>query len=601
MAVDLAEVFTYPYDSDLIMRRQKSIRRALLAREGVAYVDRRVAILGGATTDDVKNVLELFLLESGVRPTFYQSEYNKYYEDAVFGAPELEEFAPEIVVIYTSAVNIINVPELGETAEQVAAKVEAEVARYRTIWERLGRFSAVIVQNNFELPPHDYLGSLSASAPYGMARYIAALNEGLAREAAARDGLYIHDLHALAARTGARWHDANQYFAYKLAQSYDVIPLAALGLAKIIRAILGRSKKCLVLDLDNTLWGGVIGDDGVDGIAIGHETPAAEAYTAFQRYVKSLAARGVILAVCSKNEDDVARSGLHHPDSVLAESDFAAFYANWQPKNVNIAAIAREINIGTDSLVFIDDNPAERAIVRQSLPEVAVPEVDPTDVMSYIRAIEGAGYFEPVTVSADDLKRTATYRENRARAELAASAEDYDTYLASLAMRAEIDSFAPVYYDRIAQLTNKSNQFNLTTRRYTRADIERMAEDERYITLYGRLEDRFGDNGLISVVIGEKQGDSLDILLWLMSCRVLKRGMEQAMLDALVTRARAAGCRRLLGHYLPTKKNKMVAELFDEFGFTRLSEDEDGNRDYVQVLAAYEPQARFIKVSSREE
>lgn len=599
MAVDLAKIFTYPYDNDLLMRKQKSIRRALLARESVSYIKKRVAILGGSTTDDIKNILELFLLEAGICPTFYQSEYNRYYEDAVFGAPELEDFQPEIIIIYTGAVNIINRPQLNDTLDTVNEKIKAEIARYRTIHEKLARFKAVIIQNNFERPPYDDLGSLSASAPYGMARFINLLNEELAREAADFPNVYLHDLNSLAARAGAKWHNLSQYYAYKLAQDYDFIPAAALGIAKIIRAILGKGKKCLVLDLDNTLWGGIIGDDGIDGIAIGNETPLAESFTAWQTYVKSLKERGVILAVCSKNDDEVARSGFNHPDSVLKADDFIAFYANWQPKNINIQAIARDINIGTDSLVFIDDNPAEREIVRQNLPEVAVPEVTAGDITSYIQAIEGAGYFEPAAISADDLKRSATYQENKARAALLSSAEDYDTYLASLAMRAEIDSFVPVYYDRIAQLTNKSNQFNLTTIRYTRADIERMAADDKYITLYGRLEDKFGDNGLVSVVIGQKIGDSVEILLWLMSCRVLKRGMENAMLDALVERAKAAGARRLLGKYIPTKKNKMVAELFDDLGFTRLSEDESGVRDYVLILGSYTNHGRFIRRSIR--
>lgn len=598
MAVDLAKIFTYPYDNDLLMRKQKSIRRALLARENVSYTKKRVAILGGSTTDDIKNILELFLLEAGISPTFYQSEYNRYYEDAVFGAPELEDFQPEIIIIYTSAANIINKPQLNDTLAAVKTKVQSEIARYRKVHEKLARFNAVIIQNNFERPPYDDLGSLSFSAPYGMARFINLLNEALAAETADFPNVYLHDLNTLAARVGTRWHNLSQYYAYKLAQDYDFIPLAALGIAKIIRAILGKNKKCLVLDLDNTLWGGIIGDDGVDGIAIGHETPLAESFTTWQTYVKSLKERGVILAVCSKNDDEVARSGFNHPDSVLKADDFIAFYANWQPKNINIQAIARDINIGTDSLVFIDDNPAEREIVRQNLPEVAVPEVMAGDIASYIQAIEGAGYFEPAAISADDLKRSATYQENKARAALLSSAEDYDTYLASLAMRAEIDSFIPVYYDRIAQLTNKSNQFNLTTIRYTRADIERMAADDKYITLYGRLEDKFGDNGLVSVVIGQKIGDSVEILLWLMSCRVLKRGMENVMLDALVERAKAAGARRLLGKYIPTKKNKMVAELLDDFGFTRISEDESGVRDYVLILGSYTNQGRFIRRST---
>ena len=381
--------------------------------------------------------------------------------------------------------------------------------------------------------------------------------------------------------------------------SYDVIPEVSLGLAKIIKGLLGKNKKCLVLDLDNTLWGGIIGDDGMEHIEIGHETPTAEAYTAFQEYVLKLKERGVILAVCSKNEEDIAKSGFNHPDSVLHVEDFVSFHANWKPKNINLRIIAEEINIGTDSLVFIDDNPAERQLVRDTMPEVAVPEVDPVDVFSYIRAIEGAGFFEPVTISEDDRKRNESYRGNIQRRSLEESMQTYDDFLQSLEMEAEIDDFRSVYYDRIAQLTNKSNQFNLTTRRYTRADIEQMANDQHYVTLYGRLRDKFGDNGLISVVIGEKIDDSLHIRLWLMSCRVLKRGMEQMMLDALAARAAADGCKELIGYYYKTAKNKMVSDLYAVFGFEKIMQSGD-DTVWRLDLTGYEKQGKYIALLERD-
>ena len=259
----------------------------------------------------------------------------------------------------------------------------------------------------------------------------------------------------------------------------------------------------------------------------------------------------------------------------------------------NIAAIAAELNIATDSLVFIDDNPAERQLVRDTMPEVAVPEINPADIFSYIRAIEGAGYFEPVTISEDDFKRNDTYRENKLRQTLAASVDSYDDFLISLDMAAEIDSFKPIYFDRIAQLTNKTNQFNLTTRRFTRAEIEKMATDPHYITLYGRLADKFGDNGLVSVVIGERQGAEVHVILWLMSCRVLKRGMECAMLDALVQRC--AACKKIIGYYLPTKKNKIVENLYTTFGF-KLVDKTDAATTWELAIDGYTAQNKFIKV-----
>lgn len=574
---NIDKIFTYPYNNDLLMRRQKGIKRQLLNRENVNYLEKRIAILSGSTTDDLKNILELFLLHAGIRPIFYQSEYNKFYEDAVWGNSELDIFRPQIIIIFTSVVNILNKPQAGDSSEIVQDKLRAEAARFRQVWKALqSRYHAVIIQNNMDMPYEEQLGSLGAVKEYGLSNFIEKLNFEFSSYAVHHAGIYINDLHRLSARVGLdKWHNRFQFYAYKLAMNYEVIPEAANGIGKIIKAILGKSKKCLVLDLDNTLWGGVIGDDGVENIQIGHETPEAEAFTAFQEYVLNLKRRGIILAVCSKNDENIAKSGFSHPDSVLKVEDFVSFHANWEPKNLSIKAIADEINIGTDSLVFIDDNPVERQLIRETMPEVAVPEVDARDIFSYIRVIEGAGYFEPVSISADDLQRSEAYMSNQQRKKLSESVHSYDEFLKSLEMEAEIDSFKPIYFDRIAQLTNKSNQFNLTTCRYSRADIENIANDNSYITLYGRLADKFGDNGLVSVIIGEKKADELHIRLWLMSCRVLKRGMEEVMLDALVEKAKENACDTLVGYYYKTNKNKMVADLYKNFGFSLLAANGD--------------------------
>lgn len=597
----MTDYFTYPYDNELLLRKQKSIKRELLARD-TSYVDKRIAILGGSTTADVRNMLEIFLLEAGIKPAFYESEYNKYYEDAVFPNPALEKFRPDVILVFTSMVNIVHMPLPTDTPTVVEEKIRREYERFHTVWEKLRtQYGAVIIQNNMEPSYEQSLGSLDAVLPAGANRFIAALNERFAAYASTQDNFYLYDLNAAAARVGLNtWHNRFQYYAYKFAMNYDVLPTVAHGIANIVKAILGKTKKCLVLDLDNTLWGGIIGDDGVNGIAIGHETPQAEAYAEFQRYVLRLKERGVILAVCSKNEDDAARSGFTHPDSVLKADDFVAFKANWNPKNVNIREIAHEINIGTDSLVFIDDNPVERQLIRDTMSEVAVPEVDPNDVFSYIRAIEGAGYFETVAISEDDLKRSEAYRGNQLRRELESTVTDYGDFLRSLDMQAEIAPFRPVYFDRIAQLTNKSNQFNLTTLRCTLADISGMAENPQYITIYGRLKDKFGDNGLISVVVGEKRGDELHIILWLMSCRVLKRGMEDAMLDALARAAHCAGMKSMVGYYYPTKKNRMVAHFYEEMGFDCLAADEE-QTVWTCPVEGYAPRNRYIDVQESVE
>lgn len=598
MGESVLDKLAWPYDSEVLLRKRKSIKRQLLARENIAYIDKRIAILGGSTTADIKDMLELFLLHAGIRPEFYESEYNKFYEDAVFGNPQLDAFQPEIILVWTSFVNLIHLPEVGDSHEIAAGKLEEEYQRFVRVWEGLtGRYAAIIIQNNLEFPYMSPLGNLDGVLPQGWRRYVNALNEKFAQYAAAHGNFYLHDLQGLAGKIGIeKFSNRFQYYGYKFAVSYDAVPETAASLARIIGAVLGRSRKCLVLDLDNTLWGGVIGDDGIEGIQLGHETPTGEAYMEFQQYVRGLKQRGVILAVASKNEADIARSGFQYPDSVLKADDFAAFYANWQPKDVNIRAMARELNIGLDSLVFIDDNPAEREIVRQSLPEVAVPEVDVSDVFSYIRAIEGNGYFEAASLSADDFARSAAYIANSKRAQLENAAASYEDYLISLEMEAEIAPFKSLYYDRITQLTNKTNQFNLTTRRCTQAEIEVMAEGQEYITLYGRLSDRFGDNGLVTVVAGKQQGDNLEIILWLMSCRVLQRGMEYAMLDALVAAAKEKGICTITGVYIPTKKNPMVAKLYSDFGFQQVSAEENGTTIWQLSVKDYKNKGRFIKL-----
>ena len=584
----------YPFDSKALLNNPKSIKRKLLQRE-TSYIPKRIAILGGSTTAFIRSVLEVFLLEEGIKPEFYESEYNKYYEDAVFSNEELDAFKPEIIIIFTTSANIINIPSLSDSPEEVNAKLESEYHRFVTMWEALSsRHDAIIIQNNIELPFTQPGGSIVL--PQSPGRFISRLNERFAEYADTHKGFYVHDINRTAANIGlAHWHNRAKYYAYKFAADYDFMPDIAWSIKRVICAVLGKVKKCLVLDLDNTLWGGVIGDDGVNGLVLGRETPEGEAYTEFQEYVKALKNRGVILAVCSKNDDDIARSGFSHPDSVLSVDDFVAFYANWDNKDMNIRKIAQEINIGLDSLVFIDDNPAERAIIRANVPEVSVPEIDPSDVSSYIRILEDGGYFDTAAVSDDDLKRTKTYQQNKQRASLEAVSGSYDDFLASLEMEAEVSPFREIYFDRIAQLTNKSNQFNLTTKRYTLADIKALSQDKRYITVYIRLKDKFGDNGVISLAVGEVRNDELHIMLWLMSCRVLKRGVEDLMLDCLVNEAKKARCSKIIGYYYPTAKNGMVKDLYHLFGFTLIEQDEKNNTIWELHTADYKPAKIFIR------
>jgi FkbH-like protein len=584
------------YTVDELFRKRLGLRRQLSAVEGLQPL--RIAVLGGTTTNEVVDLLELFLLESGFKPVFHQSEYGRFYEDAVQDPADLIAFKPDIVYLHTSCLNVQSAPPVNCPEEEFEGYVEAEAKRYRQIWKSIEQnVSAQIIQNNFETPPYAILGNFDAVSSGGAVRYFMALNIAFARAAAADSRLLLQDIHSLSARMGTeQWFDWDRYFSYKILTTTEANVAIARSLTSLVRAVYGKSRKVLVLDLDNTLWGGVIGDDGVDKIQIGRETPVAEAYTAFQEYCLSLQRRGVLLAVCSKNDEDVAKSGFEHPSSVLKLEHISCFKANWEPKHENILAIAKELNLGTDSFVFVDDNPAERAIVAAQIGGIAVPEVG-AEVSRYAAILDAGRYFEPISMSKEDLSRTALYEANAARASSEAQFANYGEYLDSLEMQAEIAEFKPVYLERITQLTNKTNQFNLTTRRYTQADIEAIAADPNYIGIYGRLLDRFGDNGLVSIVLGHREGDELELDLWLMSCRVLKRDMEQAMLDVLVERARAANIRTLKGFYLPTKKNGMVANHYEKLGFAPVSLDSETNASAWSLdVPSYAARNRHIRI-----
>lgn len=567
----------YPFDPEWILKKKKALKRELLQNTQQTFLEKKIAILGGSTTRDIRDILELFLLNYGIRPCFYESEYNQYYADGMFPNPALEEFHPDILYIHTSNRNIEQYPSLEDDRTLVTQKLQAEYERFQALWEHLHAvYGCPVIQNNFEPPLYRLLGNRDASDHRGRWNYIQRLNQMFYEYADTHQDFYIHDICYEAADYGLeRWSDPFYWNMYKYAMCVPAIPCTAFQLARIIKSIFGRNKKVLNLDLDNTLWGGVIGDDGPENIEIGQETSLGQTYAEFLDYLKQHKKLGVLLSVNSKNNEDTALSGLERADSVLKREDFVAFRANWEPKSHNLYATAEELKLLPESFVFVDDNPAEREIVRQEVPGAAVPEI--TKVEEYIRVLDRSGFFEVTNFSEDDLKRNEMYLANEQRNRMQKNFSDYGDYLRSLEMKAKIGAFDPAYFSRIAQLTNKSNQFNLTTHRYSQSEIEQIAADPQYLTLCGRLEDKFGDNGVVSIVIGRKEKDVLQIELWLMSCRVLKRDMEYAMMDTLVKQCRDCGIRQIYGYFYPTAKNAMVKDFYALQGFEKLEEDVDGN------------------------
>ena len=423
-------------------------------------------------------------------------------------------------------------------------------------------------------------GGYDRMVPGAPATVVTRLNNQVC-EAAGRDGVLVLDIARASQRDGIdAWFDVGRWLQGKLEIAPQAAPLYGDLAARILGAQRGLSKKCLVLDLDNTLWGGVIGDDGLDGIVLGEGSAAGEAHLALQHYAKQLKERGVVLAVCSKNDAKIAEAAFRdHPEMVLRRSDFAAFQANWDDKAQNLKAIAARLNIGIDSLVFVDDNPIERARVRQSLPMVAVPEL-PEDPAHYVRCLAEAGYFEAIAFTAEDRDRAQSYAANAEREALLGSAESMEDFLRGLAMTAVYGPFTAVDHARVVQLINKTNQFNTTTRRYAGDEIARIMEEPDAVTLQFRLLDRVGDNGLVSTMILRPTPDddeALEIENWVMSCRVFGRELEYEAMNIAVEAAKERGARTLVADYIPTPKNDVISRLYPSLGFTEVDSPTPAN------------------------
>ncbi len=584
----------YPFDASYIMQNKRAIKKKLLAQENL--LEKRIALLSGTTIGELKNILELFLLDQGIRPVFYVGDYGRWYEDVVFDDGALAAFKPDVIYLNTGLHSLAGLPHAGEPEEVCAQKLDAAFARFEAVWRAAETLGCPVIQNNVEYPIYRVMGNYDAVSPSGRIRFIRRLNERMADYAYTHKNLYINDFNYIASFCGLdSFCDPSYYNSYKYAQNPAYLPYLAHSVASIIKAIFGKNKKALLLDLDNTLWHGVIGDDGVEGIRLGYESPEGIAHTELQQYAKELSGIGVILGVCSKNEEAAARSGFTHPSSVLKAEDFLTFQANWDPKPVNLQRSAQELNVGADSFVFADDNPAEREIVRGAGLGAAVPELGAPE--RFAETIANGGYFEVVSLSADDVRRAEMYRQNRAREQQQAIFADYGEYLRSLEMKGYIGAFAPAALERITQLANKTNQFNLTTRRYQPAEMEARAADPAAVTLAGRLEDKFGDNGIVTELIAAVDGDRAEIELWLMSCRVFKRELEYAMFDELVRVLRGRGVRTIVGRYLKTAKNGIVAEFYGSLGFVKTAADEQGGSVWEYTIPDdYQPKNHAIEV-----
>lgn len=557
----------------------------------------RLAVLGNCATQFLSTAIMGCAKLHGINLNVLDADYNQIDAQLLDSRSETYEFLPDYILLYVSSDKLyeefldLDSSVRNEFSQAIADKMEQ-------YWELISRHSkAKILQMNFTEINDKAFGNYSAKVDSSFPYQIRKLNHLIQEKMSERRNVYPVDLLSVQVMLGTKhFYDPVLYYHAKMPITLEALPYVAQATVDVVKAMQGKLKKCMVLDLDNTLWGGVIGDDGLGGIEIG-ELGRGHAFTDFQRWLRQMKDRGILLAVCSKNNEDTAKEPFDkHEEMILKLSDISIFVANWDDKASNIRKIQQSLNIGMDSMVFIDDNPFERNLVKTMIPEIEVPQM-PEDPAEYLSFLQGCNLFETASFSSEDRERIGQYQAEFQRKALEQSFDSVDDYLKGLDMVGEARSFEPVRFARIAQLTQRSNQFNLRTVRYTEDEIQKIAEDDRFLTLYYTLKDKFGDHGLVSVVIMEKMSEGvLFIDTWLMSCRVLKRGMEEFIINKLVEVCEKNGYSLIQAEYIPTPKNSMVKDIYQTMGFTEVSKDK-----YELKVSDYEKRSTFIKQEDENE
>lgn len=567
----------------------REIKKA--AKKEIEGKEQRLAVLGNCATQFFSVAIEGYAKLSGLNLKVYDTDYNQIEAQLLDPQSEVYSFCPDEILIFLSTDKIYE-EFLDMPMEKRADFADIMIQKLTYYWSLIGKHSkARIIQPNFTEIDDKALGQYSCKVNLSFIYQIRKLNFLLQEAMEQHKEVYPVDLLAIQIMQGQKhFYDPAIYYNTKMTISLDVLPYVAKAVTDVLLAMNGKIKKCIVLDLDNTLWGGVIGDDGLGGIEIG-ELGSGHAFADFQRWLKQLKECGIILAVCSKNNEDTAKEPFEkHEEMILRLSDISVFVANWNDKASNIRLIQETLNIGMDSMVFVDDNPFERNLVKELIPEIEVPDL-PEDPALYLSYLQECNYFDTVSFTGVNSDRTKQYQAEYERKQLQMSYASIDEYLQSLEMVGEVKPFEPVRYARIAQLTQRSNQFNLRTIRYTEDEIEKIATDDHYLTLYYTLKDKFGDHGLVSVVILEKKSDTeVFVDTWLMSCRVLKRGMEEFIVNGMIRAAKEQGFTIVSAEYIPTAKNAMVKDIYKTMGFTEYEEHQ-----YRIDVDSYEEKKNYIE------
>ena len=532
---------------------------------------KKIAILGGSSTSHLKDLLNIFLSDKNISANFYEGQFQLYYEEVLFNVGKLKEFNPDILWIHTTWRNIKKFPGMDFSSSQINTLIESEFEHYKSIWEYAKKnFSCLVIQNNFDFPNYRVLGNKDSIDAHGKINFISELNRKFNKYDTQNDWFNVLDINYLSFLKGSQeWQSERDWYKFRYSPSVISSVDIAYSVSRVILALEGLSYKCLILDLDNTIWGGVIGDDGVEKIKLSRDNPTGDAYLDFQKYILELKNRGIILAVVSKNEDKIAKLGLDHKNSYLNIKDFSAFVANWNTKSSNIKEIIKKINISETSAIFVDDNKMERDEVNQNT-NIYVPDIG-DNIENFRNIIEKHNFFETTKVTSEDLKRPESIRLSIESSKTIENFNNYRDYLKSLNMKAEIKKVDSASKERFIQLINKTNQFNLTLEKINSNDISSLNADEKTLALTGSLTDKFSEHGIVSAIYGKvRKNNEMDIKIWVMSCRVFKRTLEYAVFYKFFNLCRELKIKKINGYYNKSDRNIIVKDLYNELGFQKI-------------------------------
>ena len=579
-------------DYSTFIKNKKEIKEKLL--ENTYLIEKKIAILCGSTVGEIKELITIFLLYYGIKPVFWEGNYNRYYEDACFSNSSLLEFAPDFILLHITSRNLLYNTET--SIKQMGEILERDKERLRQIWMSLEeKYNCDIIQNNFEYFPYRIIGNGARTYEEGNVKYIDDLNYYISSYAREKRNFYVNDVNYIAAYVGLeKWYDDRMWNLYKCPMAMDVMPRYALSIVNIIKSVLGKNKKTIITDLDNTLWGGVIGEVGAENILLGKETSRGETFCELHKYLRTLSLNGILLNICSKNEYETGISGLKNQNSILKDEDFLVKKINWSNKPDNIREIISELNILEDSVVYLDDDFVECDSVSSMLPNIETLQV--TDVYKLLKKMDAMSYFEVTNITDEDRRRQRFYKREMSRNEERRKFADYEDYLKALKIKCRTGSVNKDNIERVVQLFNKTNQFNFMSNRYTITEMTKLYDSSEAEILVLETEDKFGDNGIVAVSIIRFEKEEAHICDWIMSCRVFERGLEYEMLKQICRKCLENKVNCLYGYYKETSKNKKIFDFYNSLNFEKdLESDRWIYRDIGSLYRTMEAKTSYIE------